>query len=436
MPVDNVSSPGRKLVDDDGWCDGLADFIGAMFTRSPRVTLDGDAASPVEDDEAACGFVSIHYADRNLESLHWWEPWASPCAGLEGHSGGWTYCGLSYEESGALGGSMLLPWDAYEFRLIEWRRPAEVVAADGLSATYTYFEDLGDPGGSPWPAPDDISATAAARNRFQIWQPVHLAWDGELIDLLMFMAQVCIDRARCLLRSPSSRLYAGEFLAVYQAGLQFGQYALAVIASRSALLLHEFGHNYLGGSPHCGFDANSRPELRQLRRHPFGVPAKDGRPRWRSCFDVARWFLHTQIVAEGGLSVDAYYNRSAVPHPDRQPTFTRKLHNPFLRFGPAPFPPVAPCSAVAYGSEDQPNPDDYWLRPASLDAAGCIGNFRAQLSAPGDIGGGYTFWTSNGCSCSAAGIEGDGGTVVALSTSTSCYFGNLGELGVHFVAST
>jgi hypothetical protein len=208
VPVDNRSYPFRKLVDDDGWCDGLENFIRGMLEGEPRGVLDGELAQPFPDlRRSACSEIRINYADGATSSPHAEETFVPPCIGRPGfedwleaalnrQDGEELFCRRSYAGSRAMGSSLLLPWDDYSMGL------NIVPLASGGS--YVWYSDLESPSSdqSPWPKATDVNVTAASVGYRTInFQPAHLAYDSEIIDLLMFMAQLCLDHYRHLVRS-------------------------------------------------------------------------------------------------------------------------------------------------------------------------------------------------------------------------------------------
>jgi hypothetical protein len=158
------------------------------------------------------------------------------------------------------------------------------------------FTDVDNPASTlkPWPRSDTTFSTARASSsrRAVTFQPAHLAYDGEVCDTLMFMAQLCLDRARALCRRREREApdWAPQAVLAVRAGRQFASYALVIIAERARVLVHELGHVYLGGSPHCGYDASILS-----KEVPSPVADHTGAPRWRSCFDVASWAFLARV---------------------------------------------------------------------------------------------------------------------------------------------
>jgi hypothetical protein len=442
VPVDNRSYPFRKLVDDDGWCDGLENFIRGMLEGEPRGVLDGELAGPFPNlARSACSDVRINYADGRSTSLHAGEEFTPPCLDRPGYEDwvpgnpdgllrrGPLDCNMSYSFSDSMGRSLLLPWDQYELSLqsIPYRSVSSYVwYADALSPSSSQ---------SPWPKASDVDVTAAAvRFRSVNFQPAHLAFDAEICDLLMFMAQVCLDRYRALVRAGPGNV--APKLDALEAGRSFAKYALAMVASRASLLIHEFGHIYLGGIPHCGFHLND------------GAEQTDGRARWRSCFDVANRFAWSRMTAENGLPLNTYVSSQAASASALNlvdPDFVddvnpRKwtLQNPVWVTTP-PWVSGQNCEALRFGSEDPPAP---WWAVSGFDptAAACVGSADASFFFPGDWGGGFAFRSSNGCNCMATANLPTSptalGGAVDWSRSTPCYSSNLGLFGVHYAALT
>lgn len=440
VPVDNRSYPFRKLVDDDGWCDGLANFIRGMLEGEPRGVLD-DFAEPFPNlSRSACSEARINYADGRETSLHAGEVFTPPCLDRPGYedwvnprrnedgSKGPLDCNQSYSFSNAMGGSLLLPWDQYSLQL-------EIVPS--LGGSYVWYADALSPASAlrPWPKSSDVDVTAAAvRFRSVNFQPAHLAFDAEICDLLMFMSQICLDRYRALVRAGPGNVSLK--LDVLDAGRSFSKYALALVASRAALLTHEFGHVYLGGVPHCGFHLSD------------GVEATDGRARWRACFDVASRFVWSRMAAENGLPVQTYVSSRAatatslsVGDPDfageQNPT-SWTLQNPVWVTTP-PMMSGQNCEALRFGSEDPPSP--WWaVSGFDLSASACVGSAEVTFKIPGDVGGGFEFRSSNGCNCMAAAVvpaaPGPLGGSLNWSASTPCFTSNRGLFGVYDAAQT
>jgi hypothetical protein len=272
---------------------------------------------------------------------------------------------------------------------------------------YVTFTDVDNPASTlkPWPRSDTTFSTARASSsrRAVTFQPAHLAYDGEVCDTLMFMAQLCLDRARALCRRREREApdWAPQAVLAVRAGRQFASYALVIIAERARVLVHELGHVYLGGSPHCGYDASILS-----KGVPSPVADHTGAPRWRSCFDVASWAFLARVQAENGLPIEPYITVVAAdgsPSSQRSPDFgghprstTREieLNRPFWVPGRA----GGDCAHVVVGAEYiNAEVEERMRRPAS--ATVCVGRAKWELTGLGETGGGFSFSTTNGCAC-------------------------------------
>ena len=284
----------------------------------------------------------------------------------------------------SLRGATLPAWNDYELELRTATWP-------GASPFVWFSASRPRSDTTPWPSGDTtVTAANVGKYRSIILQAAHTSFDAELLDLLMFMAQLCLDHVRHLLLGPLG-FGAPGLLAIFDAGQRFSSYALALIADRSALLVHEFGHMYLGGTPHCGFHDDL-----------------GGAPRWRSCFDVARRYLWTRVVAENGLPLDTYVPSVVTDgETDRvDPDFDReyplrhfKLANPYWRYYPASVDDDYGCNRVQWGSED--GYSDWLVRkkagdpdfkkpsgwPVEVGRAGCVGGTTSVLLDVGHQGG-------------------------------------------------
>jgi hypothetical protein len=445
----STDAPYAKLVTDDGWCNQLGDFIKAMCMGTDIDALDGNQLRPTPRSEGPCGRVIINYADNHEESLRGRQPIGRPCAGI----GEWPsenhWCWQVYSDSTAFSGADVLPWDAYALGVIatpyrEGRGPGSIVGpiaglvgpSAGLvgpsagfvgpyaGLEYVTFTDLDNPASTlkPWPRSDTTFSTARASSsrRAVTFQPAHLAYDGEVCDTLMFMAQLCLDRARalCSRREREAPDWAPQAVLAVRAGRQFASYALVIIAERAKVLVHELGHVYLGGSPHCGYDASilSKEVASPVAEH-------TGAPRWRSCFDVASWAFLARVQAENGLPIEPYIAEGAAgraPSSQRSPDFgghpgstTREieeLNRPFWVPGRA----GGDCTSVPVGAEYiNAEVERRMRRPAG--ATVCVGRARWELSALGESGGGFSFFTTNGCACEVPSVatSGAGGSVLS-----------------------
>ena len=468
------TSPLRKLVQDDGWCDGLHDFIRAMCEGTPINALDGSALEPTPREEGPCGFVRIHYADNHFDSMHGFDRTDNPCAG----TGGWTsephFCAGVYSDSLAYASADVLRWDEYTLgiRAVPYRTrdggggggsfggaglPGDWGGIGGglgggaesfAGREYITFTDLDSPGstGRPWPRSDTTFSTArgSSTRRAVTFQPAHLAFDAEVCDVLMFMAQICLDRARTLCRHRTGPDWAPKAVEAVRAGRRFSSYALVIIAERAKVLVHELGHVYLGGSPHCGFDAQILSD-----EEPRSLHEVTGAPRWRSCFDVAALTFLSKVQAENGLPVAAYVAAAALEDvitPARSPDFSgadlsvqreELLNRPFWvtpRIG------SLSCESVRSGAEYiNAEVEDAIRRPAS--ASVCVGRATWSLLDVGSVGGGVRFATSNGCACEVATVPTttEGGSVLSgfkPGSSSVCTDGDLYARGAYVTSHT
>jgi hypothetical protein len=410
----STDAPYPKLVTDDGWCNQLSDFIKAMCMGTDIDALDGDQLRPTPRSEGPCGRVIINYADNHEESLRGGQPISSPCAGL----GEWPSenhrCWQVYSDSAAFSGADVLPWDAYTLGVMatpysSGRLPGLPVGPyAGLE--YVTFTDVDNPASTlkPWPRSDTTFSTARASSsrRAVTFQPAHLAYDGEVCDTLMFMAQLCLDRARALCRRREREApdWAPQAVLAVRAGRQFASYALVIIAERARVLVHELGHVYLGGSPHCGYDASILS-----KGVPSPVADHTGAPRWRSCFDVASWAFLARVQAENGLPIEPYIAVVAAdgsPSSQRSPDFgshpdstTREIEQLNRPFWVGPGIDFEGCGNVLAGAEYvNEDTEDAFLGHVST-ATVCVGRATWTLSSLGEAGGGFSFSTTNGCSC-------------------------------------
>jgi hypothetical protein len=237
----------------------------------------------------------------------------------------------------------------------------------------------------------------------------------------MFMAQLCLDYSKSLFRGDEPG-WSRRALESVRAGQQFAQYALALIADRARILVHELGHVYLGGSPHCGYHTK-----------------REGDQRWRSCFDVAARFLWAQVTAENGLPLDTYVGKTALGgSPSAEPDFTgrtkRDGENDRAFWVYEWVSPFLGCHAVRDGEEDRDlNVGKFKKGPQTV----CVGRYEVGLDAPGVWGGGFDFRTTDGCICAApASTDTSATTGWTYTTPSSCTDYTLGARGVYHVPTT
>lgn len=415
VPRDSMT--GVKLIDDDGWCDGLGNFIGDMLRGTERRSLRLYTERPEEDPDSLCGEARIHYTNKD-GGLHGDERWSTPCVpggALERWEGD---CDDISFGCGSQKLARLLAWDDYVLEVRSVR-----FTGVGPSTAYRWLADVEAPldSTSPWPRGDspNTACNLGGLRSIQLL-PAKLAFDAELVDLLLFMAQVCFDYSRALAFPGRPALGAR----VAEAGQAFAGYALSVLADRAAVLTHEFGHMYLGGVPHCGYLEG------------------DGRPRWRSCFDAARRSMLARIVAENGLPFATYVAEKAVgaysgtgwplvgSTPDLATRWFYQLANPYWVDSSMGVP--ASCDSVPAGAEKEV---DFWPS-VNPGFAGCAGRFRVDLSVAGQVGGGYSTRSSNGCACSVPYVLGGFmGVVPSLDLTGGCYVAPW-TVGVYSVPST
>ena len=380
------------------------------------VVAERKSAAPSRS-EGECAYIRFHYSNRDPLSLRATEETSNPCGGV----GGWEpdphACLDVFDDSLAFAGTDLLPWNEYSLDL-------HVVPFSDRDATepfsgreYVSFVDPHRAGSamSPWPRPSGLYSTAraSADRRAVTWQPAHLAFDAEVCDTLMFMAQMCLDRTRLLVRvrERESSRWIVEAVEAANAGREFASYALSIIASRAKLSVHEIGHIYLGGSPHCGFDASILTDREREREAVYGA---SGSPRWRSCFDVASHAFEVHVRAENGLPADSYCALRAgsarILRADSSPDFDVRLVNERTfevdrPFWAGSFDSFTSCGNVRQGLEYQPTvalyPEDGWVVST---ATVCVGKGQWSLTDIGKSGGGYTFQTTNGCDCAVASV--------------------------------
>ncbi|MBL8614464.1 MAG: hypothetical protein JNM72_02535 [Deltaproteobacteria bacterium] len=396
VPRDQVTR--IKLIDDDGWCDGLSEFIRGTLEGEPRAQLfQGDAiAFPFPNIVSTCADARIQYTNKSA-AVHGEEPWeylcTSPPPPTSDEFNPYSFrCGQVSVKCGGMRDATLLQWDDYNVEL----RAVPFAPAGARRSRYVWLadEESAADSKSPWPRGDSTStACNLGALRSVQFTPAHVAFDAELLDLLLFMAQLCLDRHRYLVRIGGTGSPTRAATRSLEAGQAFSGYALGVIASRSAVLVHELGHMYMGGMPHAGF-----------------MPG-DGRPRWRSCFDLARRELQARVIAENGLPIyeyvanlaaDTYAGVSSVSSLTRGvdvggPTNERRfdLAEPFyvrVFHGIA----AASCSSVPFGAED---PFAIASREIGASPAGCVGRVWVQFTRPASTGGGYIIRSTQGCSC-------------------------------------
>jgi hypothetical protein len=426
VPHTTTFAGAVKLIDDSGWCDHLSAFIEAVMEGEPVRALQRRAAYPDPQDNAPCPTVLINYADGDTGSLHATEHQQNPCYGLEGHprgEAGPCYTVVGHCTALKATGTLLIPWDDYSIVLEDLSYGATSSgAAAGRSYTWFRAASASPDDGTPWPYPLDATATACSLGeRRLLFQPAHLAFDAEVCDTLMFMAQLCLDYAKSLFRGDEPG-WSRRALESVRAGQQFAQYALALIADRARLLVHELGHAYLGGSPHCGYDTT-----------------REGDQRWRSCFDVAARFLWAQVTAENGLPADTYVASMALsgtPSPEsdfadrpkregenERAFWVYKWANPFLS-----------CQFVREGDEGREfSQEEFGKGPRTV----CLGQYEVDLNAPGVWGGGFRFKTTDGCVCAAPASMDPSATVGwTYTTPSSCKNHALGARGVYYVPTT
>jgi hypothetical protein len=436
VPRNTAGGRRRKLVDDDGWCDQFGDFVEAILEGWPYPALNGEESVPVPRGEPPCGEVLIHYMDNQPRAVD--EFFTNPCAAI-----GWGWksepirCRDHSKGSNAWAGADLRFWNDYtiEVRTIpnllngRFRQP-------GVGPSYVHFSDADWPGNTSSPWPTSTGATTArgsSSERMIAFQPAHLAFDAELIDTLMFMGQLCLDYARHLLRGglPIDRSRAAEANTAVQAGRRFAQYALAPLARRIQILIHELGHVYLGGAPHCGFHLD-KP-----------VPAT----RWRSCFDVASEAVYLRVAAENGLPMDPYIAKDVIGNSSiliADPDFSSRgadtgdMDRAFWVTDWAGG--VRDCNAVQSG-EEYLNVISRVATYARSPEGVCIGRIQATLTAPGAPNGGLEFATTNGCDCYTATprvavVPLSGDLPFEIDRSAACLTTYIGLRGVYFAATT
>jgi hypothetical protein len=428
VPWTTTFAGANKLVDDSGWCDHLGAFIEAILGGEPVRALKHKAAYPERADEAACSALLINYANGDGESLHASDYQENPCYGLHGYERVERGpCSEIVDDCGAFKdtGTALLPWNDYTI-VQEELGYASSTAAAGRSYTWWRSETASPSDGSPWPAPPESRSTAChLGERRLLYHPAHLAFDAELCDTLMFMAQLCLDYAKSLFRGEEPG-WSDRALESVQAGQQFAQYALAPIAGRARILVHECGHAYLGGTPHCGYAIGNDGD-------------GDGDHRWRSCFDVAGRFLWSQVTAENGLPIDTYVangalSRNISSEPDFLHRSTQEGENERAVWVYEWVNPFLGCERVQRGAEErQANPKQ--IRDGTRTV--CVGRHRVDLAAPGVSGGGFTFATTNGCMCSAPVTRSASAELGwSYSVPNSCRTTAVGARGVHSVPTT
>ncbi|MBL8617719.1 MAG: hypothetical protein JNM72_19075 [Deltaproteobacteria bacterium] len=430
VPHDTTTSASQKLVDDDGWCNNLHGFIEAILEGWPFPALDGNAARPTARPELPCGNVIIHYMDNVTNPMG--PKFVNPCAGP---GTGWTNtvidCFEHSTDSDAWKNATIRMWDDYT---LTTRKIASTTTGllPGIGAMYVHFQDgqLPGPMSQPWPKSQGASTARASPDRRAVsFTPAHLAFDAELVDTLLFMAQLCLDRARHLVggSEPLRRTTDAEAVMIAHAGSRFAAYALGPIAKRASILAHELGHVFLGGTPHCGFDLDS------------GIP----RNRWRSCFDVAAETFYGRVIAENGLPIDPYValdaHNSVVSTAD--PDFwsrgpdERDLDRTLwvTQF----FPGIPSCNLVVDGEEhtDFTEPARDRARPLGV----CVGRQRLILNAPGRAGGGFAVQVSNGCDCLVPVIphwSHIDGISYSIDTTAPCLSTTLGTRGVYVLRNS
>lgn len=392
VPTDTRT--GRKLVDDDGWCDGLSAFIQGVLEGGAVAALrqGNDVAEPALDLGSFCRTSQIHYTNKNADGIHGAELWLRPCT-VGRYSGDVDAirCDDISKECRSMKTDDLLDWNDYVVELRE-------VAFDpvlGRAMPYAWLSDTArsSSSSSAWPAGDaSVAACNLGGLRSLQLTPAHVAFDGELLDLLMFMAQLCLDYCRSMIRGARVRSATPSVGEAWRAGTAFAGYALRIVAGRASLLVHEFGHMYLGGTPHAGFQP------------------VHGRPRWRACFDIARRTVLARIVTENGLPPDEYVADDArraystggtiaslQVDAGGGPTWrATELNNAFYVYSDTVRP--VSCDNIPYGTETYG--EVVWAH-TDPSFGGCIGRYWTTYDQPGVQGGGYSMQMTNGCNCEA-----------------------------------
>jgi hypothetical protein len=388
------------LIDDNGWCEGLQDFTISNIERRPAasIRLDGESGfRSLGPCLNASGMIQV--ANPSARSPGGIVPVSYPCyyVSTYGVSDRAPLCFETLDEVGALRDDPVLPWDAGQIKLLEY---------DG----YYWFQNVefGTSPDRPFPLGDGVDARAGAdRSLRSIYlQPGILHFDAFTVDCTMFMAQLCLDYAFALLTgafvpSEPERLATAGLYQAAAAASNIAAFALGVVARRSEVLVHEFGHVYLGGSPHSGINE---------------VPGR----HWNACFDIVANYWRANVIRHNGLPHGAYVasnleslrdaGRSLELFSEDGPldfSYTRETYHTerTLWVLVRDFTESAWCSAVVEGYEnrDMNAGAGRWRQlEAGLDLSltgACAGLIRVDLDAPGVPNSAMRFGTTNGCSC-------------------------------------
>jgi hypothetical protein len=403
--------PPFSLVSDSGWCRGFSNFLGDVFSGAAADLLDRFTVTPASIGR--CRGVKVHIVNRD-PTYRTTETWAVPCTSLR-------YTPTDPYQSGddGVGPSCSTPASFIYGRDDDGKRVDQLPWNEGALQLvdiggYSWFIAVAPWRNFSWPYASDPAApfTAIASSSYRSFAlpPTALRLDGQVIDATMTLARLFVDQKRYL------HEYGDIFLGVGVGasdsgteGITFGRFALAVANNLARLYVHELGHVYLGGSPHCGFLTEDEVTDPVNPYGPFYNSSDLGTPRWAICWEIAARNMETTIMADNGLPQDShlsykmrdYLQGSGVTAPSLRPRV-----DDFFRASSGTLDGGTIyartdlsnlCSTVEFGLQaSEYDRGDY-------DATGltiCSGRFRRDLDASLTMNAGFTLTTTQGCSCS------------------------------------
>ncbi len=283
-------------INDNPWCRDFSRFLSTVLAGGGAQQLDGEALEPAAR-RRDCG-VTIHYLSADEANAWVHNPpslvssdvlWDSPCSNDPDSTWACTEGFRQGEEDLCLG----RPWNAFSPSLI----------IDNARSSYTYLADADYPRSTEAPYPwDDTACLFYAFAGQTEWsaqfRALQLGWDGFNCDYILYLARMAWDYARyagermlaaALGDTPDLvATWGARYLQAEAAARPLAGFALSIILSRTRVLVHELGHVYLGGSPHCGYDEATSAA------------------RWAGCFESAAQHFKVRVAARLGVSMDPY----------------------------------------------------------------------------------------------------------------------------------
>lgn len=238
-------------------CDGFSEFVVEMLKGNrarvgsapqTRAEMDPEAFEDPSVEEGKrsywarprcrTGYVSVDIISRYLDNPDWTSPaFENSCSRAPNVpcSDGF---GLPSEERPSF------RWDEYSIQIAnindtEWL--ATVTTPGGTSGGRAQFW------APPYPTEFEGRRFKALGGGFRIqFHAIQIAAGADIVDRLLFAARATYDYVPFLVESGDIEA-AKRYL---QSSREFGKMALAYISAWSRILVHEFGHLYVGGG-HC-----------------------------------------------------------------------------------------------------------------------------------------------------------------------------------------